>query len=117
MIPITTKDRLTVRLAKDSDRSQLASLIHFSPWVHRHLDWRPPLDWIGYQPYILAERDHQLLAALTCPPDPPEVAWVRLFAVSPDISVNDAWAILWPTVYEYLWGISVAAISFQKWFG
>jgi len=112
----TTRKPVTVRLAQVKDRQQLASLIHFGPWVHRHLDWRPPLEWLGYQPYLLAERAGQLLAALTCPPDPPEVAWIRLFAASSEITVADAWDILWPAAHEYLWGITVAAIPLQGWF-
>ena len=112
----TTRDRLTIRLAKDKDRRRLARLIHFCPWVHRHLDWRPPLDWLGYQPYLIAERDGQLLAALACPPDPPEIAWIRLLAISSESTVADAWKVLWQTAYEYLWGITVAAIPMQSWF-
>jgi len=108
-------DRITIRLAEDEDRQKLASLIHFSPWVHRHLDWRSPLDWVGYQPYLLAERAGQLLAALTCPPDPPEVAWIRLFAISSEITVEEAWDVLWPAAHEYLWGVTVAAIPLQGW--
>lgn len=109
-------NRVTIRLAEDKDRQMLASLIHFSPWVHRHLDWRPPLDWVGYQPYLLAEHAGQILAALSCPPDHPEVAWIRLFAISSEITVEEAWDVLWPAAHEYLWGITVAAIPLQGWF-
>jgi len=116
MEPTIIRDRVNIRLAQEKDRQQLANLIHFGPWVHRHLDWRPPLDWLGYQPYLLAERAGQLLAALTCPPSPQEVAWIRLFAISSEFTVADAWDVLWPTVHEYLWGITVAAIPFQNWF-
>ena len=112
----TTRERIGVRLAQEIDRKQLANLIHFSPWVHRHLDWRPPLDWIGYQPYLLVERDSRLLAALACPPDPPDTAWLRLFAVSSELTTDEAWEILWPAAHEYLWGITIAAIPLQGWF-
>jgi ribosomal protein S18 acetylase RimI-like enzyme len=111
-----TRDRLTIRLAKDKDRRRLARLIHFCPWVHRHLDWRPPLDWLGYQPYLIVERDGQLLAALASPPDPPEIAWIRLLAISSEFTISDAWKVLWQSAYEYLWGITVAAIPMQSWF-
>jgi ribosomal protein S18 acetylase RimI-like enzyme len=111
-----TRDRLTIRLAKENDRRQLARLIHFCPWVHRHLDWRTPLDWLGYQPYLIVERDGQLLAALACPPDPPEIAWIRLLAISSEFTIADAWKVLWQSAYEYLWGITVAAIPIQSWF-
>lgn len=115
MVVTTIRERVSVRLAQDQDRRQLANLIHFGSWVHRHLDWRQPLDWIGYQPYLIAERDGQILAALACPPDPPEAAWMRLFAVSSDMTVAEAWEFLWPAAHEYLWGITVAAIPLQGW--
>jgi len=116
MATITTREQIAVRFAQDQDRKQLANLIHFSPLVHRHLDWRPPLDWIGYQPYLIAEHDGCILAALACPPDPPDIAWIRLFAVSNDLTDVEAWEVLWPAAHEYLWGITVAAIPLQAWF-
>ena len=116
MVMTITKEKMSVRLAQATDRRQLANLIHFGAWVHRHLDWRPPLEWIGYQPYLVAERDGQLLAALACPPDPPEVAWMRLFAVASELTIAEAWDALWPAAHEYLWGITVAAIPLQGWF-
>jgi len=116
MVITKTRKGLSVRLVQDTDRRKLANLIHFGTWVHRHLDWRSPLDWIGYQPYLVVERNGSLLAALACPPDPPEVAWMRLFAVSSAWEVAEAWDHLWPVIYEYLWGTTVAAIPLQGWF-
>ena len=89
---IITREAISVRLAQEKDRRHLANLIHFSNSVHRHLDWRSPLDWIGYQPYIVAEREGCILAALACPPDPPEVAWIRLLAVANEITAEEAFA-------------------------
>ncbi len=110
----------TVRSATNEDRSRLASLIHFETKVHRHLDWRPPLDWVGQEPYLVVEQDEQLLAALACPPDPPNVAWIRLFAVSSGITASRAWEELWPVALSHLDGrvraISLAAIPLQNWF-
>ncbi|MFN2150479.1 MAG: GNAT family N-acetyltransferase [Anaerolineales bacterium] len=113
---IITREAISVRLAQEKDRRHLANLIHFSNSVHRHLDWRSPLDWIGYQPYIVAEREGCILAALACPPDPPEVAWIRLLAVANEITAEEAWEYLWPAAHEYLWGITIAAIPLQGWF-
>ena len=48
---------ISIRSANKEDRAQLAHIIHFESYVHRHLDWRPPLDWIGHTPYIIAEKD------------------------------------------------------------
>jgi ribosomal protein S18 acetylase RimI-like enzyme len=109
-----------VRPVTEGDRQQLANLIHFQTLVHRHLDWRPPLDWIGQQPFLLVERNHLLLSALACPPDPPGVAWIRLFVVSSGMQVGRAWDQLWPAARAQLIreakATVVAVIPLQRWF-
>lgn len=109
----------TVRAVNSSDRTQLANMIHFGTYVHRHLDWRPPLDWIGHQPFYTMESENRLLAALACPPDPPSIAWVRVFVCSAHYPQNKAWEQLWPSSERALKEQnveSVAAIPLQKWF-
>jgi len=116
---VIARERLSLRPARKSDRQRIANLIHFEAYVHRHLDWRPPLDWVGYQPYIVAEHDEKVEAALACPPDPPNVAWIRLFAVSANLRVEEAWNALWDKARSYLSRqnrIKVAAIPLQNWF-
>jgi ribosomal-protein-alanine N-acetyltransferase len=117
---ITNLKEITVRSARLDDKSRLANLIHFEPYIHRHLDWRPPLDWIGQDPYLILEKDSETLAALACPPDPADVAWIRLFAVSSKITVEDAWDELWPAAQSLLargnGSLRVAAIPLQSWF-
>jgi ribosomal protein S18 acetylase RimI-like enzyme len=110
---------LSIRSATDHDRQQLANVIHFETRVHRHLDWRAPLDWIGHEPFLIAGTEGNIVAALACPPDPVEVAWIRLFAVASPSSPSDAWQALWPAAQGLLSGqagISVAAIPLQQWF-
>ncbi len=116
---MVTQVQISIRSAEEQDRKQLANLIHFETSVHRHLDWRPPLDWMGKKPYLVAEGQHGLLAALVCPPDPPDVAWIRLFAVSSEWNVSEAWQHLWPQAcfqLSKLGDIHVAAIPLQEWF-
>jgi len=112
--------QLTVRSAAEDDRQRLANLVHFETHIHRHLDWRSPLDWVGHHPYLVVERNGDLLAALACPPDPPNVAWIRLVAVSSQITVQRAWGELWPRAQSQLSEstspINVAAIPLQNWF-
>jgi ribosomal protein S18 acetylase RimI-like enzyme len=66
------------------------------------------------------ELDGFPVSALACPPDPPETAWIRLFAVSTRISSQKAWEELWPVARAHLLGhygsIQVAAIPLQNWF-
>src|SRR4030043_381970 len=108
-----------IRNALPSDRSRLANLIHFGSYIHQHLDGKPPLDWIGNEPYLLAERNGDLLATLACPPDLPRITWIRLFAANSLINVAQAWRLLWNKASERLsqvGNIKVAAISLQSWF-
>lgn len=105
--------------AKLKDRQRIANLIHFELLVHRHLDWRSPLDWIDHQPYLLAEQGNKLIAVLACPPDPPTVAWIRLFAITGEVSRETTWEHLWSAALSKLnksRNITVAAIPLQDWF-
>lgn len=114
-----TNTELSVRHATSSDRTSLANMLHFEPYVHRHLDWRPPLDWLGYQPYMVLEQEGRLLAALACPPDPPGIAWIRVFACRSRFPARQAWDALWHEAANYLKHIqvdAVAVIPLQQWF-
>jgi ribosomal protein S18 acetylase RimI-like enzyme len=109
----------SIRSARSTDRSRLANLIHFGSYIHQHLDWKPPLDWIGSKPYLLVEKNGDLLAALACPPDLPKITWIRLFTTNSLIHLGRAWKILWEAANEQLsqiGDIRVAAISLQSWF-
>ena len=108
-----------VRPALLTDQRQIANLMHFSPTIHRHLDWRYPLDWIGSPPFFVLESQGQIIAALACPPDPPSVAWVRLFVNSGKLSLDDSWRMLWDAArleLAHKHGFSVAAIVLQDWY-
>ncbi len=110
---------IQVRNAILSDRQRLANLIHFEEYVHRHLDWKAALDWIGSSPYLIAENGTNLVAALACPPDPPGVAWVRLFAVASEQALDDTWQVLWNQVkhhYSSTDCVQVFALTLQDWF-
>jgi [ribosomal protein S18]-alanine N-acetyltransferase len=115
----TSNSATTVRQVTEQDKQQLANLIHFETSVHRHLDWRAPLEWLGHSPYLVAERNGSIKAALACPPDPPDVSWIRMFAVSSDWTHEAAWDALWPAAQTELHArriSTVAAIPLQKWF-
>lgn len=119
MVLNTSDTPISVRPVVANDRQQLASLIHFETHVHRHLDWRAPLEWIGFSPGLVVEREGNLLAALIAPPDPPEISWIRLFAVSAHLSIGDAWNLLWTDAQGWLSRtpeLVVAAIPLQNWF-
>jgi len=108
-----------VRSALLTDQRQIANLMHFSPTIHRHLDWRYPLDWIGSAPFFVLENQGQIISALACPPDPPSIAWVRLFVNSGKLSLEESWQMLWDAArldLAHKQGFTVAAIVLQDWY-
>ena len=110
---------IAIRPVMPKDRQGLANLIHFETHVHRHLDWKPPLDWLGDAPFLVLEQDGILRSALICPPDPPDVAWMRLFAVSSLYPLEKAWDLLWGEARKHLLQnprIQIASIPLQEWF-
>jgi ribosomal-protein-alanine N-acetyltransferase len=108
-----------VRPAVLTDQRQIANLMHFSSTIHRHLDWRYPLDWIGSPPFFVLEDHGQIISALACPPDPPCVAWVRLFVNSGKLSIDESWRTLWEVArldLAHKDSYTVAAIVLQDWY-
>jgi ribosomal protein S18 acetylase RimI-like enzyme len=108
-----------VRPAGPSDRQQLSNLIFFETRLHRHLDWRSPLEWLGAPFYWALDEGGQITAALACPPEAKGIAWVRLFVYTSRWSVENAWNLLWSTARQEIaqaGGAKVAAIAIQPWF-
>ena len=111
---------LQVRPAVPEDQHQIANLMFFESHVHRHLDWRAPLEWLGSPFYWVLEDNGRVLATLACPQDPEGVAWVRLFAHARQLPLDDAWAMLWNTAQkdiEQQGGATVALIAMYQWLG
>jgi ribosomal-protein-alanine N-acetyltransferase len=107
------------RLAVPEDQQQIANLMYFESHVHRHLDWRAPLDWLGSPFYWVLEENGRTLGVLACPSSPPGIAWVRLFAHAGNVNLAEAWDILWQTARSDIarqGGSTVAVISMHQWF-
>ncbi len=107
-----------VRPAVYADHQQIADLILFETHVHRHLDWRGPVEWLGYSPYFVTEENGHITAALACPPDPDSIAWIRLFVHAAHLTGPSAWSPLWEAARGELsahGGGTVAVISMQRW--
>lgn len=108
-----------VRTADINDYQQLSNLIFFESHLHRHLDWRSPLEWLGAPFYWALEEGRQITAALACPIEVEGIAWLRLFVYAERWSPEDAWTLLWQTARQTigeLGGGTVAAIAMQPWF-
>ncbi len=115
---MTVKLDFRIRPAEPADGKSLAALVHNSTYIHRHLDWRSPLEWIGTRPFLAAEYKGRIIAALACPPDPAHVAWIRLFASTHADLLGETWQILWEAAQAELaggGGFTVPVIVLQEW--
>lgn len=108
-----------VRPANFTDHQQLSNLIFFESRLHRHMDWRSPLELLGGPFYWALEDGGQLSAALACSPEAEGISWVRLFVYAGRWDADHAWDMLWATTREEIarsGGATVAAIAIQPWF-
>jgi ribosomal protein S18 acetylase RimI-like enzyme len=109
-----------LRPAKKTDADTLSAFLNNEEHVHRHLDWRSTQDWLGLHPFWLITQRKRILASLACPPDPPSVAWIRLFASSTRIGFNEAWQLLFNSALQELsvdpHKKTFAAVALQDWF-
>ena len=109
----------TIRNASPNDHQNISDLIHFGKNVHQHLDWRPPLEWMGNDPFVVLESGNKLLAALASPTELLDLAWIRLFACSVELDTQKAWKLLFEralNTYPSKEIPTIAALSLQNWF-
>lgn len=108
----------TLRPASPADSSRLQAFIQSPIHLHRHLDWRDHLAWLGRKPYWLLEENGEITAALACVAEPEEVAWVRLFAASLRCSPDRAWNLLFARALEELrpGGPAIVSLALREWY-
>lgn len=107
-----------VRPAQPTDQLALSNLFHFEPYNFRHLDWKRPIEWLGQMPFLVAEQQGRIVAALVCPQGPPGVAWIRTFTASGQIPVGQVWKALWQEAQTFFLAqgkVQVAALCAENW--
>jgi ribosomal protein S18 acetylase RimI-like enzyme len=110
----------SIRTLGPQDRSLLDGLLARSDWRHAHLDWLDPIELLDGAPFLLASEGGRPAACLACPPDPPAVAWIRVFAGTSDLPARSAWHALWPTACASAIGLgahTAAALTTDRWMG
>jgi ribosomal protein S18 acetylase RimI-like enzyme len=116
-----TPPQYSLRKAEIKDRALLTRFLNSPAYSHRHLDWRDPLDWLGNQPFWILEKNYEVEAVFACPPDPIDVAWVRIFAVASRASPSWSWNILFERALNDLLERNprptLVSLSLQDWFG
>lgn len=109
-----------LRQAERTDYTALYNFTNSLSNIHRHLDWRDALEWVGRQPFWIYEEGRHVLGALACPPEPPEVAWVRLFGASTHLSLDQTWHALFERCLDSLRAFKPApalvSLALREWY-
>ncbi len=109
-----------LRPAERTDYTALFNFTNSLSNIHRHLDWRDVLEWLGRQPFWICEEDRRVTATLACPPEPAEVAWVRLFGASIHMPLDKTWQQLFERALENLASCkprpTIATLSLREWY-
>jgi ribosomal-protein-alanine N-acetyltransferase len=93
---MATSKHWSIKDANPSDRASISALLSTARWKHQHFDWVSALDLLGENPFLLALKRGLVAGCLACPPDPPHVAWLRIFSVAANYSPAYLWDRLWP---------------------
>jgi ribosomal-protein-alanine N-acetyltransferase len=111
---------ILLRKATTRDSPALTRLLETEIHLHHHLDWRSAVEWLGYEPFWLLEKDGKLLAALACPPDPEGIYWIRLFVCGySTIQPGEVWCLLFRNALKQIQQIDnaqIAALPLAPWF-
>ncbi len=101
-----------------ADRDKIAVFLERDILIHRHLDWRTPLDWLGEEPFLLLEISGKLQALMVCPADPPGIFWLRLFATDRQADLEGCWQKLYPKASQIVQRDPagfMASLAYQPW--
>jgi len=84
-----------IRTANQSDVAHIKYFLSRKPFLHRHLDWREPLDWIGAPNFLLRlDKREQIEAMFCCTPEIGDMYWLRIFACKHQSTANSVWQSL-----------------------
>lgn len=93
---MVTSKHWSIKHADPSDRASVSALLSTARWQHQHFDWISALDLLSETPFLIALDRGLVVGCLACPPDPPQVAWLRIFSIAADYSPAYVWDQLWP---------------------
>ncbi len=92
----------SIRNAILKDKKKLENLLFDGEFIHQHMDWKSPIDWLGRQGFILAEKGEKVIGTLACPEHLSKVAWLRLFAALDGNTLSEIWEPLWREMERFL---------------
>lgn len=98
--------RQNVRQATPADAGMIQRLMRQGVYIHVHVDWHLPGDWLGTPGFVVytrhaGKKDERAVACLAIGADPLPAAWVRV-AVVDSVAAFDQCAAMWAAIVEGL---------------
>lgn len=112
------RTRLHITAYAPRHRSELLDLSCRSRWMHQHLDWHAPRQWIeaGAGHVLLAWRDERLVGCLGLSPAVNGACWIRLLGIGEGFIPAPIIEELWGSVEARLRsGVSVMLLMASPW--
>ena len=109
---------IEIRQASFEDYVPLANFLSFEYFVHRHLDWRTSLDWLGKEPFLIAEYNQEIIACFAAPNDVASTTWVRVFACANSFPKDEIWDLFFEKALDIFDSKikTVGALGILNWF-
>ena len=86
-----------IRRAERGDEKIINDFLSSRIFLHRHLDWRSPTEWLGSHPYlILFDHAQKIQAVINCAPEPLDHFWIRLYACKKSSNPVNNWQQIFP---------------------
>ncbi len=107
------------RQAKISDSDRIKQFLDEDVLVHKHLDWKEPLAWIGSDGFLIDETDDEISGVLVCTHEEHGGAWIRMFAAPRMAPLEVTWKRLWKSYIDIAQTQpleNVASLSFSNWY-
>ena len=108
-----------IREAENADIPAINDFLKRNLVLHRHLDWRKPIEWVGHSPFLMLEKGDRLQALLVCPPDPKNIYWIRMLASLFTIPIEESYEALFPIALEKIRNSNkenvITSIAYQDW--
>ena len=93
----------SIRVADALDIPAINRFLSRKAIIHRHLDWRQPIDWVSSGRFLLLQNEKcEIEALLCCVPEVDNYAWLRVFAYCNKGTMFFAWNQLLQTTIQTL---------------
>lgn len=110
--------QIIIKQSEKKDNNAIEFLMNYEFFVHKHVDWRPSLDWLGNPAFQIAMDENEIIACLSMPNEVENVAWIRLFACSSLYSKEKIWDLLYDAVIQKFDGKvnNIFVLGIHNWF-